>query len=231
MDLRRFVGKCLPLLFVGLALDVVGLTLLLVGVFANVRASDGQFYGDFFIFTGALVIFISLGFWVMWYAGNVRVRPGDARETRTDGLAARIVRKLSERLSRKMATAAASASTLDDARAHDDQSAGDSRPHQASRVTWGKATAYNNKETLPHNYNYQGYRQENYNKGYDNQGYDHEIDDKKEKYDKGCDSDARNHENSNDGKYNHYNNKEERYDSKDCDGGMDCDVKDKGEQL
>uniref|UniRef100_A0A3Q3DU70 Transmembrane protein 238 n=1 Tax=Hippocampus comes TaxID=109280 RepID=A0A3Q3DU70_HIPCM len=99
------LGKCLPLLLAGLALDVAGLTLLLVGVFADVRAADGQFYGDFFIFTGALVIFVSLAFWVMWYAGNVRVTPGDPRDARAEGLAARLVRKLSERLSRKMATA------------------------------------------------------------------------------------------------------------------------------
>ncbi|XP_077387178.1 transmembrane protein 238 like [Festucalex cinctus] len=227
MDVRSFVGTCLPLLFIGLALDVVGLTLLLVGVFANVRAADGQFYGDFFIFTGALLIFISLGFWVMWYAGNVRVTPGDVR---ADGLAARIVRKLSERLSRKMTKAAVGASTVDDARAHDDQSAEDSRPRRASRVTWGKATAYNNKETLPHNYNYRGYRQENYANGYNNQGYDHEID-KREKYNKGGNSDQHNHENYNDEKYNHDNYKEEGYNNKCYDEVMDCDGKDEGEQL
>lgn len=241
VGMRCLVGKCLPLLLAGLALDVAGLTLLLVGVFADVRAADGQFYGDFFIFTGALVIFISLAFWVMWYAGNVRVTPGDLRDARAEGLAARLVRKLSERLSRKMATATPRAAG--DARApvddDDDDVAGRSSPHRAGRVTWGKATVHkNNNETEPRNdNNFQRNRQENYsqdenyNKGYDNEGYDHEIYDSKENYDKGYDSDAGNYEKHNREKNDHY--KEEGYDRESYDMVTDDDVKDEdeGEQL
>ncbi|XP_019745468.1 transmembrane protein 238 [Hippocampus comes] len=235
MGMRCLVGKCLPLLLAGLALDVAGLTLLLVGVFADVRAADGQFYGDFFIFTGALVIFVSLAFWVMWYAGNVRVTPGDPRDARAEGLAARLVRKLSERLSRKMATATPRAAG--DARAQvDDDVAGRSSLHRAGRVTWGKATVHNNNETEPRNdNNFQGYRQENYsqdenyNKGYDNEGYDHEIYDSKENYDKGYDSDAGNSEKYNREKNDNY--KEEGYDRERYDMVTDDDGKDEGEQL
>ncbi|XP_057673095.1 transmembrane protein 238-like [Corythoichthys intestinalis] len=158
MNAKAFLGKCVPLIFIALALDLVGLILLLVGVFADVRASDGQFYGDFLIFTGALAIFTSLGFWVFWYAGNVRNAPGVELDGRADGLAARIVRKLSERLSRKMAVT----KVADDVRPRD-EFAGDSRPHRAGRVTWGKATAYDY-------YN----RDENDNKSYDKKGYDNE---------------------------------------------------------
>ncbi|XP_037112879.1 uncharacterized protein LOC119125999 [Syngnathus acus] len=213
MDVRSLVGKCLPLLFAGLALDAAGLTLLLVGVFANVRSADDQFYGDFFIFTGAVIIFASLGFWVMWYAGNVRVPPGDARDGRAKGLAARIVRKLSERLSRKMASAKAGAiaSTAGNARVHDDDDlAGRSRPHQASRITWGKATVHNSKQTEPQNDNNFGrYRQENNNqdeKGYDNQGFNHETDHNEDKYSKGFHEDYHKEEN--------YNYTVEGYDTK-----------------
>ncbi|XP_051905466.1 transmembrane protein 238-like [Hippocampus zosterae] len=237
MGMRCLVGKCFPLLLAGLALDVAGLTLLLVGVFADVRAADGQFYGDFFIFTGALVIFVSLAFWVMWYAGNVRVTPGDPRDARAEGLAARLVRKLSERLSRKMATAIPTAAG--DARAHDNGVAGRLSPHRAGRVTWGKATVHNNNETEPRNdNNFQGSRQENYsqdenynkgydNEGYDNEGYDREIYDSKENYDKGYDSDADNYEKYNKEKNDNY--KEEGYDRERY--VTDEDGKDEAEQL
>ncbi|XP_061557305.1 transmembrane protein 238-like [Phycodurus eques] len=232
MDVRSIPGKCLPLVFAGLSLDVVGLTLLLVGVFADVRAADGQFYGDFLIFTGALIIFISLGFWVMWYAGNARVTPDDGRDTRrAAGLAERLVRKLTERLSRKMASTTG-ASTAIDARSHDGELAGDTRPNRASRVTWGKATA--DKEMDLQNYNNNlGYRRENYNTGDDreryHEGYDNEAY-TKENYD-GQDGHDKQEKYGNKEVYNHENYKEEGYDNEGCDEVVDSDNKDEGEQL
>uniref|UniRef100_A0A671X2S1 Transmembrane protein 238a n=1 Tax=Sparus aurata TaxID=8175 RepID=A0A671X2S1_SPAAU len=90
---------CVPFFLFAVALDVVGVILLFVGIFANLRL-DGRFYGDFLIYTGALVVFFSLGCWLMWYVGNVPVSEDDG--LRKTSSIVRLARKLSERLSQTL---------------------------------------------------------------------------------------------------------------------------------
>ncbi|KAJ0058142.1 hypothetical protein NL108_008722 [Boleophthalmus pectinirostris] len=50
-----------------IVLDVVGLLLLLIGIFAPLS------FWDFFVFSGPVLIFLSLILWIFWYLGNLKV--------------------------------------------------------------------------------------------------------------------------------------------------------------
>ena len=67
MDYTAYIGRCVCIFLVAFFLDAVGLILFFIGVFAPVN------FWDFLIFTGPLLIFLSLGFWILWYLGNIEV--------------------------------------------------------------------------------------------------------------------------------------------------------------
>lgn len=67
MDYTSYIGRCLLFFFIAVLLDVVGLILFLIGVFAPFS------FWDFLVFSGPLIIFLSLVLWIFWYLGNLEV--------------------------------------------------------------------------------------------------------------------------------------------------------------
>uniref|UniRef100_A0AAY4C7N6 Uncharacterized protein n=1 Tax=Denticeps clupeoides TaxID=299321 RepID=A0AAY4C7N6_9TELE len=63
------VGRCKCAFWFAVAHDVLGFIILLSGVFANV------FFHDFLMYVGAVVIFLSLIWWIFWYTGNIEAAP------------------------------------------------------------------------------------------------------------------------------------------------------------
>ncbi|KAG8446044.1 hypothetical protein GDO86_013786 [Hymenochirus boettgeri] len=67
MKRSKIVGRCYLLFVIAIIFDLVGIILLLIGICANLAA------WDFYIYTGATVIALSLVFWMLWYTGNVEI--------------------------------------------------------------------------------------------------------------------------------------------------------------
>ncbi|XP_043946475.1 transmembrane protein 238-like [Protopterus annectens] len=68
------LGRCACAFWLAVTFDVFGLTVLLIGVFANV------FFYDFLIYAGAIIIFLSLIWWIFWYTGNIEVPPEELED-------------------------------------------------------------------------------------------------------------------------------------------------------
>ncbi|KAL6093822.1 hypothetical protein STEG23_013980, partial [Scotinomys teguina] len=59
-------------LLLAVALDVAGMAALLTGVFAQLQVR-GRDFGDLLIYSGALLVFLSLLGWILWYTGNIEI--------------------------------------------------------------------------------------------------------------------------------------------------------------
>ncbi|KAG7233869.1 hypothetical protein INR49_006501 [Caranx melampygus] len=70
MGLCDGLSHCKLALVFAVLLDLLGGAALLVGVFARLEIK-GQDFGDLLVYTGALLVLMSLAGWVLWYSGNI----------------------------------------------------------------------------------------------------------------------------------------------------------------
>lgn len=101
------LGRCRMALLLAVALDVAGMAALLTGVFAQLQVR-GRDFGDLLIYSGALLVFLSLLGWILWYTGNIEI---SRQELERDyalrpSAIARLARKLSRRWSAPATSAA-----------------------------------------------------------------------------------------------------------------------------
>ncbi|XP_043853242.1 transmembrane protein 238 [Dromiciops gliroides] len=90
------LGRCRAALLLAVGLDVAGMVALLTGVFAHLQV-QGRDFGDLLIYSGALMVFLSLLGWIFWYTGNIEISRQELERDygRRPGTLARLARKLS----------------------------------------------------------------------------------------------------------------------------------------
>lgn len=92
------VGRCKCSFWFAVAHDILGVFIIMIGVFGGLAVHD------LFVYAGAIVIFLSLIWWVFWYSGNIDVAPEDLEDdvglqkVKNRGLS-RVARRVSDRIS------------------------------------------------------------------------------------------------------------------------------------
>ncbi|XP_070079534.1 transmembrane protein 238 isoform X1 [Equus przewalskii] len=92
------LGRCRMALLLAVALDVAGMAALLTGVFAQLQVR-GRDFGDLLIYSGALLVFLSLLGWILWYTGNIEISRQELE--RDYGLRPSAIARLARKLSRR----------------------------------------------------------------------------------------------------------------------------------
>ncbi|XP_017283168.1 transmembrane protein 238-like [Kryptolebias marmoratus] len=99
MALCDGLSHCKAALVFAVLMDLLGGAALLVGVFAPLEI-DGNEFGDFLVYSGALLVVASLAGWVLWYSGNIE----GLTEQKKLGHISSAVDRLARNLSRKIRT-------------------------------------------------------------------------------------------------------------------------------
>ncbi|XP_008295906.1 transmembrane protein 238-like [Stegastes partitus] len=91
------VGRCKCSFWFAVAHDILGVLIIMVGVFG------GLIIHDLFIYAGSIIIFLSLIWWVFWYSGNIDVPPEELEDDvgkmklKNRGIS-QVVRRVSQRV-------------------------------------------------------------------------------------------------------------------------------------
>ncbi|KAM6222680.1 transmembrane protein 238 [Rhynchocyon petersi] len=100
------LGRCRLALLLAVALDVAGMAALLTGVFAQLQVR-GRDFGDLLIYSGALLVFLSLLGWILWYTGNIEISRQELE--RDYGLRPSALARLARKISRRWSAPASGA--------------------------------------------------------------------------------------------------------------------------
>lgn len=95
---------CKFILVFAIVMDLLGITTVLIGVFVPLEVR-GQDFGDLLVYSGVLLVLMSMVGWVMWYSGNIEglslVKDLGYKRSAVD----RVARSLSRRIRRNHHTA------------------------------------------------------------------------------------------------------------------------------
>ncbi|TNN81090.1 Transmembrane protein 238 [Liparis tanakae] len=92
------LSHCKLALVFAVLMDLLGVISLLLGVFAPLEIK-GRDFGDLLVYSGALLVVMSLAGWVMWYSGNIEgLTSKKAFGRSVDGAMDRLARSLSRRI-------------------------------------------------------------------------------------------------------------------------------------
>lgn len=97
MALSTGLKHCKVALAFAIVFDIFGFTALFLGLFAPLEVK-GRDFGDLLVYTGVLLVLISLGAWVMWYSGNIEGAPQQKDLGRIGTTVDRLARNLSRKI-------------------------------------------------------------------------------------------------------------------------------------
>ncbi|XP_051949354.1 transmembrane protein 238a [Xyrauchen texanus] len=99
VTMSSFTGlkHCKVALAFAVIFDIFGFTSLFLGLFVPLEVK-GRDFGDLLVYTGALLVLISLGGWVMWYSGNIEGMPTQKELGRIGTVVDRLARNLSRKI-------------------------------------------------------------------------------------------------------------------------------------
>uniref|UniRef100_A0AAY4DT46 Transmembrane protein 238 n=1 Tax=Denticeps clupeoides TaxID=299321 RepID=A0AAY4DT46_9TELE len=93
------LSHCKLALSFAVIMDLFGVAALLVGVFAHLEI-NGRDFGDLLVYTGALLVLMSLGGWVVWYSGNIEGITTQKEMGHIGNMVDRLARNLSRKINR-----------------------------------------------------------------------------------------------------------------------------------
>ncbi|XP_061425829.1 transmembrane protein 238 [Lethenteron reissneri] len=133
---KRGIGRCAYAFVLAISFDVAGVALLTWGLFGDV------IYFDLLIYCGAILVFLSLVWWIFWYTGNIEVPLSEFDDDRKPGGFERLARTVSRRLSNRFGSQRGAAERAHGASTLPSSTAGRQNPPQArTRGTRGTQSA------------------------------------------------------------------------------------------
>ncbi|XDV39865.1 hypothetical protein PO909_009046 [Leuciscus waleckii] len=90
---------CKFLLVFAVLMDLFGVSILFIGIFVPLEIG-GRDFGDLLVYSGALLVLMSMGAWVMWYSGNIDGLISEKELTDKHNAVERFARSLSRRIRR-----------------------------------------------------------------------------------------------------------------------------------